>query len=66
MRGIRVLTSLSLVSRQVITNLVGNAIKFTSKGEVVITVSLEERMQDNIILHFAISDTGIGKNDLLI
>jgi CheY-like chemotaxis protein/two-component sensor histidine kinase len=46
--------------RQIIVNLVGNAIKFTDKGEVVITVSLRERTSDALLLHVAVRDTGIG------
>ncbi len=56
--------------RQVILNLVGNAIKFTEKGEVVLRVELEPATPGNpengaedaggISLHFAVSDTGIG------
>jgi two-component system, sensor histidine kinase and response regulator len=46
--------------RQVILNLVGNAIKFTEKGEVVMKVELESRDGDDMALQFAISDTGIG------
>jgi signal transduction histidine kinase/CheY-like chemotaxis protein len=46
--------------RQVITNLVGNAIKFTQQGEVLVTVKLESRQEDRAVLHFAVKDTGIG------
>jgi two-component system, sensor histidine kinase and response regulator len=46
--------------RQVILNLVGNAIKFTEKGEVVLRVEQESQDSDGISLHFAVSDTGIG------
>ena len=46
--------------RQVILNLVGNAIKFTERGEVVVRVELESRDSDGTILHFTIADTGIG------
>jgi PAS domain S-box-containing protein len=46
--------------RQVILNLVGNAIKFTEQGEVVVRVELESRDTSGITLHFTIADTGIG------
>ena len=45
---------------QVITNLVGNAIKFTDRGEVVVHVDPASIDQDFVVLGFAISDTGIG------
>ena len=46
--------------RQVLINLVGNAIKFTDRGEVVMTVTRETVSDDGLILHFAVRDTGIG------
>ena len=46
--------------RQIIVNLVGNAIKFTEKGEVVVSVQVESRTREAIELHFIITDTGIG------
>ena len=46
--------------RQIIVNLVGNAIKFTEQGEVVVHVETESRTLDDIQLHFIVSDTGIG------
>jgi signal transduction histidine kinase/CheY-like chemotaxis protein len=46
--------------RQVTTNLVSNAIKFTSHGEVTVDVSVESMDQDSGILHFVVSDTGVG------
>jgi two-component system sensor histidine kinase/response regulator len=46
--------------RQVLLNLVGNAIKFTSKGEVSLRVQPGSRATDIGILHFTVSDTGIG------
>ncbi len=46
--------------RQIIVNLVGNAIKFTHHGEVVIDVSEESRDGDRICLHCSVRDTGIG------
>ncbi|MGO9527635.1 MAG: response regulator [Verrucomicrobiia bacterium] len=46
--------------RQVIVNLIGNAIKFTERGEVVVQVALDGQEGDELCLHFAVSDTGIG------
>lgn len=46
--------------RQVLVNLVGNAIKFTHQGEVVIRVMLESEVKDQVTLLFTVSDTGIG------
>ena len=46
--------------RQIILNLVGNAIKFTSEGEISLTVQREERGEQGWMLRFTISDTGIG------
>jgi signal transduction histidine kinase len=45
---------------QILINLVNNAIKFTEKGEVVLNVKLESCNENRIVLHFAVSDTGIG------
>jgi signal transduction histidine kinase/DNA-binding response OmpR family regulator len=46
--------------RQVVVNLVGNAIKFTEKGEVVVEVSQLRRTESAVELEFAVCDTGIG------
>jgi PAS domain S-box-containing protein len=46
--------------RQLLTNLASNAIKFTDRGEVSITVSLQKELGDEIILLFSVKDSGIG------
>jgi two-component system sensor histidine kinase/response regulator len=46
--------------RQVIANLVGNAVKFTERGEVVLSVEVESEAAEEIWLHFAVADTGVG------
>ncbi|MBI9083076.1 MAG: response regulator [Desulfobacterales bacterium] len=46
--------------RQVMINLIGNAIKFTHSGEVVVSVSCEEPSQTAMLLCFSVRDTGIG------
>ena len=46
--------------RQIVLNLVGNAIKFTEKGEVVLSVELMTHVQGEAQLRFTVKDTGIG------
>jgi signal transduction histidine kinase len=46
--------------RQILVNLLGNAVKFTSEGEVRVRVSSAERDEGRVDLHFEVSDTGIG------
>ena len=46
--------------RQVITNLVGNALKFTEQGEVTVRVSTKSPSAQEVLLEFDVSDTGIG------
>ena len=52
--------------RQIILNLTSNAIKFTEKGEVLLSVRCEQEDEDSIKLKFSVKDTGIGisKKDL--
>lgn len=46
--------------RQLIFNLVSNAIKFTTEGEVVFRVGAESENAEKVVLHFTVRDTGIG------
>ncbi|WP_442511984.1 response regulator [Novipirellula sp. SH528] len=46
--------------RQVLINLVGNAIKFTEQGEVVVDVVVEDQSNQRVALKFSVTDTGIG------
>ncbi|MGH9445964.1 MAG: response regulator, partial [Terriglobia bacterium] len=46
--------------RQVLTNLIGNAVKFTRQGEVVVSLAIEDQAEDRARLHYLVRDTGIG------
>jgi signal transduction histidine kinase/DNA-binding response OmpR family regulator len=46
--------------RQIVLNLIGNALKFTSQGEIVLRVEKQEETENEVTLHFAVSDTGTG------
>jgi signal transduction histidine kinase/DNA-binding response OmpR family regulator len=50
----------SLRLRQVLVNLIGNAVKFTPKGEVVVNATVRSAEPQEVILEFAVADTGIG------
>ena len=46
--------------RQILVNLLGNAVKFTAQGEVVLSLHLETQTDDSVELRFSVKDTGIG------
>ena len=46
--------------QQVLINLAGNSIKFTEKGEIAIAAEVDSRNKDDIVVRFAVRDTGIG------
>lgn len=46
--------------RQVVVNLIGNAIKFTDTGEVALKVAVNQKESGERLLHFTVSDTGVG------
>ena len=46
--------------RQIVVNLMGNAIKFTERGEVAVTVALDSASGESLTLHFSVRDTGLG------
>jgi PAS domain S-box-containing protein len=50
--------------RQIITNLVGNAVKFTDAGEIVVRARRLEQDDEIIFLRFEVSDTGVGIDDV--
>ncbi|GGH50952.1 diguanylate cyclase [Paenibacillus silvae] len=46
--------------KQVLTNIIGNAVKFTMEGSVEIEVRVKEKCEENVYLHFKVKDTGVG------
>jgi len=46
--------------RQVLVNLIGNAIKFTERGQILVQVEVESKSSDATVLHYFVSDSGIG------
>jgi signal transduction histidine kinase len=45
---------------QIVLNLVSNAVKFTSKGKITVSVRLIDEDSENVTIEFAVTDTGIG------
>ena len=56
----RILKGDSVRLRQILNNILNNAVKFTQKGSVTLRVKTEKKTKDSIELHFIIKDTGIG------
>jgi PAS domain S-box-containing protein len=54
------LTGDQLRLKQILINILGNAVKFTSRGEIALGVDLEDRHSDSALLRFDVTDTGIG------
>ncbi|MDH5299560.1 MAG: response regulator, partial [Desulfobulbaceae bacterium] len=50
----------SLRLRQVLLNLVGNALKFTEQGQIILTAHIRSESETAVEIHFSVSDTGIG------
>lgn len=48
---------------QVLNNLLGNALKFTNEGDVIVRVMLDNQEGQHVVLHISVSDTGIGLSD---
>ena len=46
--------------RQVVTNLLGNAFKFTANGEIALQATVESRQADAVVVHISVRDTGVG------
>jgi PAS domain S-box-containing protein len=46
--------------KQILLNLVGNAVKYTDRGAITLAVVIAERQQDRVVLRFSVTDTGIG------
>lgn len=56
----------SVLLQQVVSNLVSNALKFTNKGSIVVSVLVEDSGGQAPILHLAVEDTGVGMEDRVV
>lgn len=59
----KILTGDPLRLKQILVNLVGNAAKFTEKGEVVMSCGIAQRDKQSLLLKFSVKDTGIGMTE---
>jgi PAS domain S-box-containing protein len=50
--------------RQILLNLLSNAVKFTERGEIIVRVTRQSNSNDQTLLHFSVSDTGIGLSEV--
>jgi len=62
----KILIGDSVRLNQIILNLISNAIKFTAKGKITISVSLVDTTEDKVSIEFVIADTGIGLEENMI
>ncbi|CAA0092844.1 Signal transduction histidine-protein kinase BarA [Zhongshania aliphaticivorans] len=53
----------SLRMKQILINLAGNAVKFTEKGEVMLSLYVQHERKDSLVLGFSVRDTGIGMSE---
>jgi len=52
--------------RQILFNLIGNAVKFTRNGQVIVSVKSEAQSDSNVLLNFSVEDTGIGMSESVL
>jgi PAS domain S-box-containing protein len=50
--------------RQIVLNLLGNAVKFTERGDIVVRITPQQVTAEQVLLRFSVSDTGIGLSDV--